>query len=376
MTTSKDLLSHIKIFATKSFDALKKISESAEAKANGPPIIGAEVLVNPHTLNHPEPAENIQENRSRKIKNYFNLIEEPAIARVVVINENEEEEIFYICRGTAETPADESIKLASYGAPIGRLAEGTVGKEYPRLPDEESDYVKIVEIAEFLPKLDDKEWNVRDLIFKRDVCGKTKIDSLRMFLKEIADEDKADPTLLEALLSEDKSTKSVQEGIHRNIITKMKLRDKPILNEYQGDIFRLPLNSRLFISGAPGTGKTTTLIKRLGQKLNMDLLDKDENQIIGNKSSVGVDVSHAENWIMFAPSESLRLYVKEAFNLENIPAPDERISTWTNFRMKLARDHFGILRSGSKRNSFIMKEKLESLNANSEEKLDRLVLRF
>lgn len=46
----------------------------------------------------------------------------------------------------------------------------------------------------------------------------------------------------------------------------MKLRDQPVLDKFQDEIFRLPLDSRMLLLGPPGTGKTTTLIRRSNKR--------------------------------------------------------------------------------------------------------------
>ena len=69
---------------------------------------------------------------------------------------------------------------------------------------------------------------------------------------------------------------------------------------------------------------------------------------------------------MFAPTELLKLYVKEAFNREGIPAPDDRISTWADYREDLARNEFGILRSAVSSSSLVMKDGAATLAADTE----------
>jgi predicted NACHT family NTPase len=74
-------------------------------------------------------------------------------------------------------------------------------------------------------------------------------------------------------LEQAETQSGISAGISHQVRTAMGLRDQPILDQFQGEIFRLPLDSQLIILGPPGTGKTTTLIKRLGQKLDIETLE-------------------------------------------------------------------------------------------------------
>ncbi|WP_241001563.1 hypothetical protein, partial [Pseudomonas viridiflava] len=94
--------------------------------------------------------------------------------------------------------------------------------------------------------------------------------------------------------------------MHR-IRQSMALRDQPILDKFQDEIFRLPLDSQLMIMGPPGTGKTTTLIKRLSQKLEIEFLDEREKRLAVDDAA---GKTHVHSWVMFTPTELLKHYLK------------------------------------------------------------------
>jgi ABC-type uncharacterized transport system ATPase subunit len=78
---------------------------------------------------------------------------------------------------------------------------------------------------------------------------------------------------IERILAEEGISDLLKSTKSRRIIDKMGLRSQPLLDQFQDEIFRLPIDSMLAILGAPGTGKTTTLIRRLGQKTQTGYLD-------------------------------------------------------------------------------------------------------
>lgn len=178
--------------------------------------------------------------------------------------------------------------------------------------------------------------------------------------------------LLEKLLAKEGQTANVIEGLRRSVIVKMGLRDQPVLDQYQDEIFRMPLGMSLLILGPPGTGKTTTLIRRLGQKLDTVFLDKDEIRIVESVTTTS-GVAHADSWLMFTPTELLKQYLKEAFAQERVPASDQRIKTWSDYRREHARNTFGILKTTSGGGSFILKDSVDILSADA---LDNLIAWF
>ena len=297
------------------------------------------------------------------IEGYRILAREPVNARVVVTDEDGRKTTYYFSRTAPVLLGDESIKFASYRSPVGRLAALPIGYEHTLRRDGHAVSVEVLEYARFQPTQMDRQWDARNSVLEGGTYGPITIVSLRDLLGRL--DDDIDATALESLLAEETAAAIVQEGVRRSVIRKMDLRDQPILDQYQDDIFRRPLNSRLLILGAPGTGKTTTLIRRLGQKLDSTFLDEDERMAIRSDAYAG-EGGHAQSWIMFAPTELLKLYVKEAFNREGIPAPDDRISTWSDCREDLARNDFGILRSAVGNSSLVMKDNAATLASGTE----------
>lgn len=119
----------------------------------------------------------------------------------------------------------------------------------------------------------------------------------------------------------------------RNRQIRVQLPDVAILDSAQDDLFRLPYNERLRISGAPGTGKTTVLLKRLSQKTKYEFLTEAEKQI-----APAENWQDGQNWMLFTPSDLLKSYLKEALAKEWLPAGEEHVKVYATFRQTVLRE--------------------------------------
>ncbi|WP_340116153.1 ATP-binding domain-containing protein [Pelagibius sp. 7325] len=355
MTSEQDPEKLLLFVADESLTKFEEVAEAARASlARSTPESGASSFATINTATYDKAVRNLGQITHAVREGYGVLIREPAIARVVVIDEEGAKATYFFCRATPISLPDKSVKFASYRSPVGRLAELRVGQELEIPRAGKTVFVRVIENARFQPILSGHTWDSRNSILDGEEYGPLTVESLRALFKK---DEENDGTALDRLLREEESAANIRDGVRRAVISRMDLRNQPVLDEYQGEIFRMPLDSRLLILGAPGTGKTTTLIHRLGQKLDLEHLGEDERRAVSRTP----DVDHANSWIMFAPTELLRLYVKEAFNLEGIPAPDDRIHTWTEFREGLARNDFRILRSAVSRSAMTMKEGVQTL---------------
>jgi len=356
---------HIEQVAGEALAQLESIAETAKNKLHDGRTLGSDALASINTMTSSSAIQRLDQISQANRESYQVLVAEPAIARVVVADEEGEEKTYYICR---TTPVSGFPNLASYRAPVGRLASLAIGAEFT-LPN--GTVVEVLERAQLRPNALADGWDSRDTVVEAENFGPFTIESLRALLTEVAGEEVTED-ILGQLLAEETVKANIIDGVRRSVITKMGLRDQPILDQYQDEIFRLPLDKRLLILGPPGTGKTTTLIRRLGQKLDTAFLEEGEQRLVETVASAQ-GIAHANSWLMFTPTELLKQYLKEAFAREGVPASDLRIRTWQDYRRELARNAFGILRTASGGGTFVLKDGLTSL---SETALERPIQWF
>lgn len=219
------------------------------------------------------------------------------------------------------------------------------------------DVLEVVERATLQPVRVEQEWDSKNSLLEGETYGPLTVESLRaLFVR--APSDEIDERLLEELLEEESQLANITEGIRRAVLTQMELRDQPVLDKFQDEIFRLPLDSRILLLGPPGTGKTTTLIRRLGQKLDLEFLSEDERSL-AQRLEESTATPHEISWLMFTPTSLLQQYVKESFSRERVPASDHHVRTWADYRLEAARNVFGLLRTSDKRGGFVLRDSVE-----------------
>ena len=267
---------HIEHVAGEALTQLDSIAAAAKSKLHDGRTLGSDALASINTMTSSSAIQKLDQISQANRESYQVLAAEPAIARVVVVDEEGEERTYYICR---TTPVSGFPNLASYRAPVGRLASLAIGAEFT-LPN--GTVVEVLERAQLRPAAMADGWDSRDTVVEAEHFGPLTIESLRALLTEVAGAEVTED-ILGQLLAEETVKANIVDGVRRSVITKMGLRDQPVLDQYQDEIFRLPLDKRLLILGPPGTGKTTTLIRRLGQKLDTAFLEESEQRLVENR---------------------------------------------------------------------------------------------
>lgn len=334
----------LKPAAREALDAFSAIADKASELLQGRGLtLEALAMVNGATAE--AVASNMHDRNLDRSSNLHALRRKPTIARLVVADEHSREETIYI------TPNAEvsipGLKLCSYlnNRGMGKLAALVPGDDaHIELPGG-TRYFQVVSKLTFEPTFDPGEWDSRPAIAFPAEGSPLTIKSLRDLLRDILPEALA-ADIIAAWEAEDEESVNIEEGIKRATLTAMQLRIAPILDKIQDEIFRLPLDSRIALLGPPGAGKTTTMVRRLRQKLDIAHLDDDERALADATELVGL--SHADSWLLFTPTELLRLYVKEALGKEGVAVHDERIKTWDDYRWNIARNDLGILRKGNR----------------------------
>ncbi|MDP4533490.1 ATP-binding domain-containing protein [Marinobacter salarius] len=346
-----ELKQHITDLARDTLETFSRIESVAKEKMESTKDVNSTAFAHTNTFTGTETNQTLDRINREAREGYSQLTREPAIARLILEDENANQKTVYVAR-KYQVPLGDHGLLASYNAPMGRLASLPIGDA----AEVNGVEYTVIEACKLYPALLESGWDSKDSKFDHEELGQQSISSLRALLRKI-DSTAADD--FDAMLAGEETEDLIKKGLVHEIRRTMGLRDQPILDKFQDEIFRLPLNSRLMIMGPPGTGKTTTLIKRLSQKLDAEFLDPAERRF-ARLDSAGRE--HTKSWVMFTPTELLRVYLKDAFAREDVPVSNNEIVTWENYRRKLSRENLGLLQSSTNTGKFILKDKLSALS--------------
>lgn len=324
-------------------NAMKEIADSAQfeldnAQAN---IVNSMAQINTMTTNMSKISSFLSQKNAglNKAKN------RPCFMKVVLSDEEGNKKEFFFTESNY-TPNVKGINLVSNKAPIGVLMSMDVGKSF-----ELNDVVYSVCEKDIFVPCKKYKWDGLNFSFYDDKNTLKKGSSIQKSILEIKGApEKRDGDDDIWNLDADESETYTDDLVGTNIRRRISLRSHPLLDKIQENIYRHPLNKRLALMGPAGTGKTTTLLRRLAQKLFVAHLNEDERDIVGN------DEEYPNNWMMFTPTDLLVAYLKDGANKEEVINKSENIKTWKNYSYNLARNILPILSKEKGRSGFLFKD--------------------
>lgn len=331
------------LLAEQSLQAMEAISAHAAGQAGWGGSAGASAMGALNGFNNPKVGQNLGQIQGQQQRAAYEVQHEPFIARVKVETQNGEELVYYFGRNFAVSPP--GIKMAGYtsDAPVARLAALPVGDSF-RLPNGQE--VTVVETGRYTPRRGGEGWDGENNTITLAGVQRIAVPSLRALLQGGVADAGDDP-----LAAYDLPMMWGQPV--RQSLKGTGLRNETVLNKVQDQIFRLPMSRQVMLEGPPGTGKTSTLIKRLAQKLALTQDSMDDYRLV-QENSLGLP--HRDSWIMFSPTPLLEHYLVQAFADNNVPSGQKHVQTWTDFRNDLAVRVLGLLRSGTRKTGFQREE--------------------
>jgi len=223
------------------------VSSEALGRLRSAPIHGTDVLASVNTLTSRRAAESIESVLYQQRDSLQILSQEPAIARVRVRDQNDVESTISICRAT---PISNSSTYSSNRSLLGRLAALPVGKNLAI----GARNLTVLEKEKLKPVLRATLWESENTEFEAKGLGIFTVEYLRPFLKlAVPTQDIHD--LLSEILAGEEIKANIVERKRRSVITKMSLRDRPILDQYQDKIFRCRCANGFSSSGLLGLAR-------------------------------------------------------------------------------------------------------------------------
>ena len=202
---------HIEHVAGEALTQLDSIAAAAKSKLHDGRTLGSDALASINTMTSSSAIQKLDQISQANRESYQVLAAEPAIARVVVVDEEGEERTYYICR---TTPVSGFPNLASYRAPVGRLASLAIGAEFT-LPN--GTVVEVLERAQLRPAAMADGWDSRDTVVEAEHFGPLTIESLRALLTEVAGAEVTED-ILGQLLAEETVKANIVDGVRRSVI--------------------------------------------------------------------------------------------------------------------------------------------------------------